>query len=92
MYEELLERANLPMLFYTRFQDIVVLMYKVKYDLVPDNVSSLCVSKDSAHSLPNNDFSPTIYSWRNLQSSQRQCRSPAHFDNPDLKEDCENHK
>ena len=61
MYEELLERANLLMLYNTRFQDIVVLMYKVKYGLVPDNVSSLCVSKDSAHSLPNNDFSPTIY-------------------------------
>ena len=29
-YEELLERANLPKL-YNRLQDIVVLMYKVKY-------------------------------------------------------------
>ena len=29
-YEELIERANLPKL-YNRLQDIVVLMYKVKY-------------------------------------------------------------
>ena len=31
-------------------------MYKVKYGLVPDNVSNLFVRKDSAHSLQNNDF------------------------------------
>ena len=30
--------------------------YKVKYCLVPDNVSNLFVRKDSAHLLRNNDF------------------------------------
>ena len=31
-------------------------MYKVKYGLVPNNVSNLFVREDSAHSLRNNDF------------------------------------
>ena len=31
-------------------------MYKVKYGLVPDNVSNLFVRKDSAHSFRNNDY------------------------------------
>ena len=43
-----LERATLPSLYNRRLQDIVVLMYKVKYGLVPDNVSNLFVRKDSA--------------------------------------------
>ena len=42
-----LERATLPSLYNRRLQDIVVLMYKVKYGLVPDNVSNLFVGKDS---------------------------------------------
>ena len=43
------------MLYDRRLQDIVV-TYKVKYGVVPDNVSNLFVRKDSAHSLRNNDF------------------------------------
>ena len=43
-----LERATLPSLYNRRLQDIVVLMYKVKYGLVPNNVSNLFVRKDSA--------------------------------------------
>ena len=43
-----LERATLPSLYDRRLQGIVVLMYKVKYGLVPDNVSNLLVGKDSA--------------------------------------------
>ena len=55
-YEELLQRANLPSLYNRRLWDIVVLMYKVKYGLVPNNVCNLFVRKDSAHSLRNDDF------------------------------------
>lgn len=43
-----LERAALLSLYNRRLQDIVVLMYKVKYGIVPDNVSNLFVRKDSA--------------------------------------------
>ena len=43
-----LERATLPSLYNRRLQDIVVLMYKVKYGLVPNNVPNLFVRKDSA--------------------------------------------
>ena len=43
-----LERVTLPSLYDRRLQDIVVLMYKVKYGLVPDNVSNLFVGTDSA--------------------------------------------
>ena len=43
-----LERATLLSLYNRRLQDIVVLMYKVKYGIVPDNVSNLFVRKDSA--------------------------------------------
>ena len=42
-----LERVTLPSLYDRRLQDIVVLMYKVKYGFVPDNVSNLFVGKDS---------------------------------------------
>ena len=51
MNEELLERANLHTLYSRHLQDIVVLMYKVKYGLVPDNIRM-----DSEHSFQNNDF------------------------------------
>ena len=39
-YEELLRRADVPSLYNRRLQDITVLMYKVKHNLVPDCVSS----------------------------------------------------
>ena len=56
MNEELLERANLNTLYNRRLQDIVVLMYRVNYGLVLDNVSNLFVCTDSEHSFQNNDF------------------------------------
>ena len=52
-----LERATLPSLYNRRLQDIVVLMYKVKYGLVPDNVSNLFVCKDSAQKRKDKKFS-----------------------------------
>ena len=37
-YSNLLNRANLPSLQNRRLQDLITLMYKVKYGLVPRNV------------------------------------------------------
>ena len=40
-YEELLKRAKLPTLHNRRLQDIAILMYKVKNDLVPSYISEI---------------------------------------------------
>ena len=55
-YEELLERAKLPTLYNRRLQDIMIFMYKVKYGLVPGNVSDLFRIKDNRYLLRNSDF------------------------------------
>ena len=40
-YQELLDLAKLPTLYYRRLQDIATLMFKVKLSLVPVNISDL---------------------------------------------------
>ena len=40
-YMNLLDRAKLPSLLNRRLQDIVILMYKVKYRLVPDFICDI---------------------------------------------------
>ena len=40
-YEELLKRAKLPTLYNRHLQDIAILMYKVKNDLVPSYIQYL---------------------------------------------------
>ena len=56
-YENLLERAQLPTLLNRRLQDIAMLMYKVKNDLLPSSVTDIFSIKDSNYSLRNSDFS-----------------------------------
>ena len=55
-YEELLTRAKLPTLYKRRFQDIAVLMYKVKYGMAPRYVSELFTIKSTHQRLRNYDF------------------------------------
>ena len=44
-YMNLLDRAKLPSLLNRRLQDIVILMYKVKYRLVPDFICDIFSTK-----------------------------------------------
>ena len=57
-YEDLLRRARLTTLFNKRLQDIAILMYKVKNDLVPRTVLDL-FNQGTSHNynLRNADFS-----------------------------------
>ena len=52
----LLDRAKLPSLLNRRLQDIVILMYKVKYRLVPDFISSIFSTKSCKYSFRNQNF------------------------------------
>ena len=56
-YENLLERAQLPTLLNRCLQDIAMLMYRVKNDLLPSSVTDIFSIKDSNYSLRNSDFS-----------------------------------
>ena len=53
---ELLKRAKLPTLHNRRLQDVAILMYKVKNDLVPGYISEIFTRKDTSYNLRNNDF------------------------------------
>ena len=55
-YEELLKRAQLPTLHNRRLQDIAILMYKVKNDLVPSYISEIFTRKSTRYNLRNSDF------------------------------------
>ena len=56
-YKELLERAKLPTLSNRRYQDVAILMYKVKNNLVPSYITIFFVKNDNAYNLRNsNDF------------------------------------
>ena len=55
-YEELLKRAKLPTLHNRRLQDIAILMYKVKNDLVPSYISEIFTRKGTRYNLRNSDF------------------------------------
>jgi len=61
-YETLLVRAELPSLLNRRLRDIAILMYKVKYGLVPSIADELFKQKRASYSLRNSDFDiPTFY-------------------------------
>ena len=55
-YQELLDRAKLPTLYNRRLRDIATLMFKVKYSLVPMNISDLFNGKNTQNNLRNSDF------------------------------------
>ena len=94
-YEELLKRAMLPALYNRRLQDIAVLMYKVKNDLVPSYISEIFTQKGTRYNLRNSDFGiprfNTIrygkhtlrfqgpYIWSKLQNSMRELPSLSIF-------------
>ena len=54
-YEELLEKGKLSSLENRRFQDILILMYKVKYALAPEHVCNMFFQQDKHYNL-RNDF------------------------------------
>ena len=49
-------RAKLPTLHNRRLQDVAILMYKVKNDLVPSYISEIFTRKDTSYNLRNNNF------------------------------------
>ena len=55
-YEEVLKGAKLPMLHNRRLQDIAILMYKVKNNLVPNYISDIFIRKGTRYNLKNSDF------------------------------------
>ena len=52
----LLDRAKLPSLLNRRLQDIVILMYKVKYRLVPDFICDIFSTKSCKYNFRNQNF------------------------------------
>ena len=50
-YEQLLEWAKLPSLENRRLQDILILMYKVKHNLVPKTISDIFPTSNSKYNL-----------------------------------------
>ena len=55
-YMNLLDCAKLPSLLNRRLQDIVILMYKVKYRLVPDFICDIFSTKSCKYNLRNQNF------------------------------------
>ena len=55
-YTNLLDRAKLPSLLNRRLQDIVILMYKVKYRLVPDFICDIFSTKSCKYNFRNQNF------------------------------------
>ena len=56
-YEELLKRPKLPSTLHNRrLQDIAILMYKVKNNLVPSYISEIFIRKGTCYNLRNTDF------------------------------------
>ena len=55
-YQQLLDQAKLPTLYNTRLQDIVILMYKIKNGLVPDNITEILDTRNKKYNLTNSDF------------------------------------
>ena len=56
-YEQLLEWAKLPSLENQRLQDILILLYKVKHNLVPKTMIDIFPISNSKYNLHNKDFS-----------------------------------
>ena len=55
-YEQLLKWANLPTLRNRRLLDITIIMYKVKSDICPTNISDLFVKSQSKYNLRIKEF------------------------------------
>ena len=55
-YMNLLDRAKLPSLLNGRLQDIVILMYKVNYRLVPDFICDIFSIKSCRYNFRNQNF------------------------------------
>ena len=56
-YEELLEKAKLTTLYNRRLQDIAIMMYKVKYKVLPSYVVDIFEENEARYQLLNeNDF------------------------------------
>ena len=53
---ELLTRAWMTSLYNRRLQDIAILMYKVKFKLLPANIIDLFIASSSSYNLRNPDF------------------------------------
>ena len=95
LYEELLTRAKLPTLHNRCLQDIAILTYKVKNDLVPSYISEIFTGKGSRYNLRNSHFEiprfNTIrygkhtlryqgrYIWSKLENSMRELPSLSIF-------------
>ena len=56
-YEQLLDWAKLPSLENRRLQDILILMFKVKHNLVPKTMIDIFPISNSKYELRNKDFS-----------------------------------
>ena len=54
--EEFLKRAKLPTLHRRRLQDIAILMYEVKNNLVPSYISEIFTRKATPYNLRHSDF------------------------------------
>ena len=55
-YQELLTQARLPSLTNRRLQDILIIMYKVKNKLVPQQISNIFYHQEKRYNLRNSDF------------------------------------
>ena len=76
-YENLLVRAELPSLLNQRLQDIVILMYKVKYGLTPSIVDELFKQKyTSSYSLRNSDFDIPTFNTINYGKHSLRYKGP----------------
>ena len=90
-YNQLLERAKLPILHNRRLQDICILMYKVKHNLCPRTVRNIFKTSNHSYSLRQTDsylpnFNTVTYGkhslrylgpklWSKLASSERSSAS-----------------
>ena len=55
-YMNLLDRGKLPSLLNRRLQDIVILMYKIKYGLVSDFICDIFITKSCKYNFRNQHF------------------------------------
>ena len=61
IYEQLLEKADLPTLLNRRLQDLCILTYKVKHKLCPAYISNIFKEPNSNYNLRQADFSIPRY-------------------------------
>lgn len=72
MYEELLSKAKLPSLANRCLQDILILVYKVKNSIAPQQVCSIFLKQSKQYNLPNSNFAiPSFNSTENRKHNLR---------------------